>query len=213
MKKHLIIFAIIAVTFIACEEPITFTEPQPAEYKSAKKFPKKITGKYISTEDSSTLVIKEHSIVRKYDFTIKIHSNQLDSNIIRVGDSIIDLKTNNRFVIISEADSITCRLHVKDTLFLISDENVLKKYQGFYFLNLKKGDQRWEVKQLKKYKNGVKISSINSKEDLDKLKAITATQPDSLLPITFTINKQQFKEFLKQGGFAEEETFLKVKKK
>jgi hypothetical protein len=59
----------------------------------------------------------------------------------------------------------------------------------------------------------VKISSINSKEDLDKLKAITATQPDSLLPITFTINKQQFKEFLKQGGFAEEETFLKVKKK
>jgi len=199
--------------FVSCEDPITFTEPQPAGFKTAKKFPKKLSGKYISIKDSSMLVVKEHSIIRKYDFNIKIHSNQLDSNIIRVGDSIIDLKTNDRFVIINETDSITCRLHVKDTLFLISDENVLKKYQGYYFLNLKKGDQRWEVKQLKLYKNGVTISSINSKEDLEKLKAITATEPDSLLPVTFTISKQQFKEFIKQGGFAEEETFLKVKKK
>jgi len=211
MKKIRNIITVIAfTTIIACEPPVTFTEPQPPDTENLTTFPKKIRGEYLSSMNNSTLKITDNSIFRIYNQVSKIQIKQLDSNLRLSGDTIINLKTNEKSIVKRSGDTLIENIHCIDTIFVISEKNVLRKYKGYYFLNTLYEENKWEVIKIELSKGKLTVSSISDKEDFEQLKEITESAQDTI-PQTFSMNKKQFKEFVKNDGFRESETFVKQK--
>lgn len=210
MKRLNFYFVLLVLALLSCEEPATFTEPQPKGTSSLNKFPKRIQGKFLSMDDSSFLYIDKISVKRQYDYKGKIHSNELESSIERHGDTLIDIHTNQFALILHESDSIHFRVNILDTLFLLSEENILKKYKGSYFLNLKVGEDKWEVKRLNYSMGKVQISSIESDEEINILNEITKIT-DTTSSKTYSPSKKEFRLFLKKGGFSNYEEFKRAR--
>lgn len=201
----------ILVGLFSCEPSVTFNEPQPVGKKALLEFPKSLTGEYISLTDSSTLKIQNQIIERIYDRNYKIAKSELDSNYKIVGDTLIDLTSNEKTDFVEIGDSLQIHIYNVDTLFQISDSDVLKKFKGYYFINSLYEEGRWEVRKVKSTKNQIIISSISTENEIKNLQEITEAPQDTIPPYSFKTSKKQFKEFLKQGGFAEEEIFVRVR--
>jgi hypothetical protein len=212
LKQLKIIAAIIFLTsLVACEPPITFTEPQPADTKNISNFPKRIKGVYLSLSDSSTLAIQDQLIQRTYDFNYKIHPNQLDSTSKLSDDTLINLITKEREIIKRSGDSLFIHIHHVDTLFIMNYDNVVRKFKSFYFLNMRYNETSWLVQKIQVSKSQLVISSISTPEDLENLMEITATTHDTIGNPTFTTTKRQFKKFVRNDGFRKDEIFVKLK--
>ncbi len=211
-QLKLIATFIILTSMFACEPPATFNEPQPTDTDNLSKFPKRLQGQYLSLADSSTLSISDKLIQRFYDFDYKIHPSQLDSTSRLSGDTIIDLKTNEKHLIKRVGDSLITHVHYIDTLFQMNYDNVVRKFKGYYFLNKRYDKTSWEVKKIELTKGQLVISSIAAKLDIDNLKEITETPTDTVPPYKFTATKKQFKEFIRNDGFSDSETFVRQKK-
>lgn len=213
MKPLKIIFALsILTSLVACETPVTFTEPQPPETDNLSSFPGRLKGVYLNLSDSSTLSINDKLIQRTYDFDYKIHLNQLDSTVRLLGDTLINLETNEREIIKRDGDSLKIHIHNIDTIFQMDFDNVVRKFKGYYFLNTRYDKTNWAVEKMKLSKGQLIISSISTKEDIENLKEITETTQDTLTNYNFTATKRQFKEFVKNDGFSDSEIFMKLKK-
>lgn len=202
---------IILISLFACEPPVTFNEPQPTDTNNLSKFPDRLQGKFISLADNSALVIGDKLIQRIYDFDEIIHPSQLDSNLRLSGDTIINLTTNTREVVKREGDSLVTHIHYVDTLFLMDYDNVVRKFKGYYFLNKRYEKESWEVKKIELLKGQLVVSSISTEQDIDNLKTITESTQDTVAPYKFATTKKQFKEFIKNDGFNDSETFVRQK--
>lgn len=209
--KRILIF-ILLTSFLACEPPVTFSEPQPINKNNLAEFPNRIQGLYLSTKDSSTLSIEKNLIQRIYDYQYKIHPNQLDSTSRIDGDKIINLKDNQQIPIKRVGDSLLANIHYNDTLFTLTKDNVLRKYKGYYFLNKRFEKKGWEVKKIGFSKGQMTISSISTKFDIENLKEITENIEDTIAPYNITTTKRQFKKFVKNDGFRDKEIFIKLRK-
>ena len=213
MKPLRIISAIIILTsLVACEPPVTFTEPQPVDTDNLSKFPRRLKGVYLSLSDSSILSINDKLIQRTYDFDYKIHPNQLDSTARLSGDTLINLETKERELIKRDGDSLKIHIHSVDTLFQMDYDNVVRKFKGYYFLNTRYDKTRWKVEKMNLSKGQLILSSISTKEDIKNLKEITETTQDTVTNYNFTATKKEFKKFVKNDGFSDSETFVKLKK-
>ena len=191
---------------------VTFNEPQPTDTDNLSKFPYRLQGQYLSLADNSILVIGDKLIQRIYDFDLKIHPSQLDGNSRLSGDTIINLTTNTREVVKRDGDSLVTHIHYIDTLFLMDDENIVRKFKGYYFLNKRYYKESWEVKKIQLSKGQLVVSSISTKQDIENLKTITESTQDTAAPYKFATTKKQFKEFIKNDGFSDSETFVRQKK-
>jgi hypothetical protein len=118
---------------------------------------------------------------------------------------------NSKEVVKRNGDSIITHVHYIDTLFQINYDNVVRKFKGYYFLNKRYDKESWEVQKMKLSKGKLMISSISDKNDIESLKTITESSEDTVAPYNFTASKKQFKEFLKNNGFSDSETFVKLK--
>ena len=213
MKRLKFITTIIILTSLfSCKPPVTFNEPQPTDTDNLSKFPNRLQGQYLSLADNSTWVIGDKLIQRIYDFDQKIHPSQLDSNSRLSGDTIINLTTNTREVVKREGDSLVTHIHYIDTLFQMDYDNVVRKFKGYYFLNKRYDKESWEVKKIELSKGQLVVSSISTKQDIENLKTITESTQDTVAPYKFATTKKQFKEFIKNDGFTDSETFVRQKK-
>lgn len=197
---------------IACEPPVTFNEPQPTDTANLSIFPNRLQGQYLSLKDNSILSIGDKLILRIYDYDYKIHPNQLDSAARLSGDTIIDLKTNEKTIIKRDGDSLITHVHYIDTLFQMDFDNVVRKFKGYYFLNTRYDKTSWEVKKIELSKGQLVVSTISTKEDIEDLITLTESTQDTIAPYKFEATKRQFKEFIKNDGFSDSETFVRQKK-
>jgi len=213
MKRIKFITTIIILSsMVACAPPVTFNEPQPTDTDNLAEFPNRLQGHYLSSADSSALIIDSKTVQRIYDFYYKIHSRQIDTNSRLSGDTIINLTTNTREIVKRDGDSLVTHIIYIDTLFQIDYDNVVRKFKGFYFLNKRLDKDSWEVKKIELSKGQLIVSSISSKEDIENLKAITESTQDTVAPYNFAATKKQFKEFVKSKGFTDSEKFIRQKK-
>ena len=212
MRRKTVFFTMLSALFLfACQPPVTFDKPQPADVSALSHFPGRLQGEYISEQDNSNLIVTENALIRIYDFDLKTHVSLLDSSMQLIGDSLFDLNTNKGIPVQIEGDSIVQHIYESDTLFAINQENVLKKFKGYYFVNILSADNTWRVQKLELTKGKLVLSSINNREDLDQLKAITETTQDTV-PYIFSPTKRQFKDFVRSEGFRNKETFFKTRK-
>jgi len=97
-----------------------------------------------------------------------------------------------------------------DTLFCFSEDNVLKKYKGYYFLNSRQNKHSWYVQKLKLQKGLLTIGTISTKEELETLEKINESPIDTTTyQISFT--RKQFHDYLDNDGFSKTDTFIRVK--
>ncbi len=146
-----------------------------------------------------------------FDYDQKVHPDQLDSSSRISGDTLINLKTNERVAITHDGDSLVEHIHYVDTLFQMDYDNVARNFKGYCFLNIRHGKDRWEVKKVQLSKGHLVISSISSEPDVDNLKTLTETTQDTVGPYNFTTTKRQFKKFIKSDGFSDSEVFVRQK--
>jgi len=211
MKKQVFLSLVLMLALLAaCQPPVVFDAPQPTDVKALSAFPKRIQGKYLSTADNSVLSITPNSLIRIYDFDEKVHLSQLDSNQQLIGDTLFDLKSNRGMLVVIEGDSIVQHVSYTDTLFSINALNILKKYKGYYFVNISTTSDTWQVKKLELSRSTLTLSNINTKEDIDQLKALTENAQDTT-PYVFSPTRRQFKNFVRNEGFRDSEKFMKMK--
>lgn len=211
MKElRLISIIIILTSLVACQPPVTFTEPQPVDTDNLSNFPRRLKGDYLSLSDSSILSINDKLIQRTYDFDYKIHPNQLDSIARLSGDTLINTETNERKLIKRDGDSLKIHIHSVDTLFQMDYDHVVRKYKGYYFLNTRYEKASWAVEKMNLLKGQLVISSISTEKEIENLKEITGTVQDTLTNYNFIVTKKQFKKLVKNDGFSESETFVKL---
>jgi len=207
----------LALTFLACEPEVSFTEPQPSELGESSKFKNKFRGKFLCVEDSSILRIDKTSIIQKWHFEVETER-----------DSIIDIKKgigsfkydseDEDLKITANEDSTHFVIDYKKTIFDLSNSNVLKYDKGIYFLNDKKTSSTWDVKILHFNEDGVLLLrdlDLN-KEDLEKLKTITEVEVEKDVDGDITEYKLQptrkeLKEILNSGFFEAGEEFIRIR--
>lgn len=210
MKKLFAFTIFIAVfSLCGCEPVATFIQPQPDNVKSLTAFPASIQGDYLAADQASVLTISNALVTRHYDFDFKENRDSLGSSYKILNDTLIYLPNMNREKILVEGDSIVRHANWIDTLFLISPENILKKFKGYYFLNLRFSDNAWEVKKLSLKKGVLTVGSIADKSDINKLKEITETTSDTTTTY-FNLTRKQFRIFVRQNGFSQLETFKRM---
>lgn len=193
----------------SCEPAVTFDQPQPDGVKSLASFPQRLQGTYVAADGASIVTVNDKLVTRHYDFDVKEHKDSLGASYTLAGDTLIDQDNGTREKVVVRGDTVIQRANWTDTLFNISADNILKKFKGYYFLNNRHGESSWEVKKLSLKKSVLTVGRISDEEDIRRLKEITEVTSDTI-PTRFTLTRRQFKSFIRQEGFGEEETFNRV---
>jgi len=199
--KHILFYPVLFLVLMGCGPVVTFNQPQPEGVDSLTVIPKKLVGTYFTKDGITSLVIDKKSMVFHSVYDVKQHKDSLNwdsmtadekNQILIVGDSVVEHVTDT------------------DTLFFLSENNVLKKYKGYYFLNSKRSEHSWFVQKLKLQKGLLTIASISTKEELATLEKINESPIDS---VTYQVDfsKKQFHDYLDNDGFSEVDTFVRVK--
>lgn len=196
MKNAIIPFLLIL--FVSCQQ-VTFDKPQPEGVKELRELPEKLWGEYISDKGHCKLYIDVNSILCTYEYEVACHK-----------DSAMRQEFCNP-PIRSEGDTLVYLVNYTDSLFRVSDNNVMKKYKGYYFMSLRETTNSWVVSKIKLKKGKLTISNIATKDEIDLLEKINESPLDSSsMNLSFT--RKQFRRFIDEEGFSDEETFTKTGK-
>jgi hypothetical protein len=210
MKKYPIFFSCIIAVFLYSCDTVTFDQPQPGSVKPLSAFPKKIQGKYISTNQASVITIADELMTIVYDYDEKIHKDSIRSYYKLIGDTLIDVNNGSKKKIVVNGDTIVQHQNWTDTIFHISQDNILKQFKGYYFLNEQIQPNVWTITKIR-LKNGVlTIGRISKENEIVQLREITETTADTT-STHFNLTKRQFKNFVQHHGFSDEETYTRMR--
>ena len=199
----------ILLFFFGCNGDIaTFDKPQPSDGRVLAAFPVNIRGSYFRKSDQSMISVSSDMIVTAYDFDYRGLPGQLDSAEFELHhDTLVNRLTDFKQKVTYKGDSIFAHLHlVTDTMFAISNTNVLKKDKGYYFLNDMVRENEWTVHIMSLRKGMLTIGYIRDSADIKLLKDISGGTGDST-GYHFNPSRKQLESFVKQNGFRERDTF------
>jgi hypothetical protein len=182
MKYRLYTLAVLGlVLFFSCQPPVVFGEPQPAGLKSLSVIPRSYQGIYWCNVDSATLYVDEKAFIKRKELQVSLTRAEIDSS--------ADLELRNGRLFVSEwetdfpaeekGDTIVSKVVIRDTLFSIGDEQILKPYKGHLILNSKLNENAWAV--LVASHKGAGLLSLSRAEVPENL-----TQLDSITPVKIT---------------------------
>ncbi len=177
MKRNLIILLVL-IFFIGCGPYIWFKVPQPEGRENLLEFPDELTGKYSSVYDTSTIRIESDKIIREYRENLVMTKVEFREE---AGDSISEdtsftFADNWDITVNSFGDSVKVFSRKDEELFKISDQQVLREYKGYYFLNYKDSNDYWKVKILNMVKDTLEFDDILSDDDMENIRNITVVE-------------------------------------
>ncbi len=219
MNPLYILLVTLIILSSCIEDRIKFEEPQPSNQKDLKRIPKKLRGTYFSTSDSTYLAINDITIIDcmnaefrtlKDSLDIEIDSTKIvnqSSNSIKVeyGKIALLLKTYG--------DSIFVKYSYRDTLFEISERQILRRLKGHYFLNYMWSETNWRVRRLTFENDLLTFSKVRLPKDITSLQEITnvrTIESDSGKVIGYKLKptRGEMKKLMKQS-FSETKSYKK----
>ena len=110
-----------------------------------------------------------------------------------------------------KGDTIIAYYFYSDTIFRISEKNILKSFKRKYYLNMYRNSSEWEVKQLFLDNDTLWINAIavDDKKLLEHLPTFKEKDTKFVSKYRIDPTKRQFKKFVKQGGFMDKEKYIK----
>jgi len=199
--KRLFLLLILILAIASCVPVVTFNQPQPEGVDSLTVIPRKLFGQYLAKNGGGLLNIDRNFMILHYDYDVKQPKDSIDWTNLTPEE-----KSKYRVV----GDSVIEHITDVDTLFRFSEDNVLKKFKGYYFLNSIYGKHSWMVHKLKLEKGLLTIGSISTKEELKTLDKINESPIDTTTyQIKFT--RKQFHEYIDNEGFSKVDTFIRIR--
>jgi hypothetical protein len=200
---------------------VKFEEPQPPDVDNETSIKSRVQGKYLNLADSSILIISEKRLVKISDLEVKVSKKEADTsaNYSLQGDTLTYVEKDNRYKIKIKflRDTLFGTYKWMDTIFSISDKNLLRWFKGCYFLNSKTEDNLWSVQQLDYHWNGeLELNEISGNKEIDNLKIITDVEEikdssDKVISYHVNPTKREFKKFLRKNVFSDKNSFIKIK--
>ena len=217
--KSFLLFGIALLLLQSCEYGILYDQPQPGGIENLNNFPQKLIGKYCDDSSNVDIVIEKNRVIKISYYDIEASKAEIDTlkDCKLIGDSLFlgDVQQFIHVDIIN--DSVFGVLTTPDTLFTISQFNILRKLKSDYFLSLIHESGNWQVIRLRQFKKeNIEFSVIPQSVDFDKLNSITPIEQlkdhnDSILNYKVSPTFKQFEGMIRQGLFNKSEVYHKVK--
>ncbi|WP_375558751.1 hypothetical protein ACE193_13495 [Bernardetia sp. OM2101] len=223
MKPRIYLFLLILLSSCGDYEYVRFETAQPSGEKAQKSFARKMKGEYLSCLDKNDkLVIDDKLILNYITFEFISHRNDLEFD----STTVIDRANNEDLQKLFEGqnwniefigDTIKGSFVNIDTVFQISDEQVLKKFKGSYFLNIKEDENFWRVNRLDLTKDSLFIGYITPSDTLlnydfvIKNEKLDASDSSKTIEYVISPSRKEFKELMKPNSFEEIGCYCKKK--
>ena len=160
MKRNTLILFVLLLTLTTCGPDVKYTEPQPKGISNLKSIPTEYHGSFKNLTDSTSIIIDSFSIKKEWKSTELIHRDSLEKElkmpikndtILIIKDKLLLDKTAESLLLTIKFcnDSAKVRVRGLETLFALSDSQLVRAYKSFCFLNFKTKDGYWLVKTLK----------------------------------------------------------------
>lgn len=205
LKRTLIAFGV--GLLFACQPSVIFGEPQPADTEPLSEIPRDYQGIYWCKVDSVSMFVDDHAFIKRKEFMIKLTKAEIDSS--------NDLELRNGRLFVSDwetdfpadekGDTVISKIVIRDTIFSIRDEQILKPYKGHLIMNTKLEDNAWAV-LVASHKGAGLLSLARAEipENLEQLDSITALKKltesnDFQKQIYITPTAKQFGYILERG--------------
>ena len=176
MKKTVCLLLFIFLFFPGCGPNIWFTSPQPEGKKNLDVFPNELIGKYVSPKDNSVLIIHNNKVIKQFHEQLlmskKEYRNETGDSIAR--DTSFLFTDNWHIKVKSFGDSVNVFSWKDEVQFELSEDQHLRKYRGFYFLNTRDTSDYWKVKILSLHDDTLEYDDILTIDEIEKIKKIAA---------------------------------------
>ena len=218
--KKVIAFTVLAMLFTSCREdafvgmPVDyyFHSPQPDNVSELKCFPSKFMGRYAFGD--TLLFITDKTIYSQTRAIIVEHRDILKDSVkekisYKDGKLIADGVV---FDVLEKTDSLYLRTTLTDTLFVLSDSQKAKRFNGSLILS-HKDSIFWKVNMLTFIKDSLKWRHLSSKEDYRELKTIvknSKADADTTV-VNLKPTKKEFRKILSMQKMGWEKGYKKVR--
>jgi len=193
--------------FTSCEPPVVFGEPQPVGVKSLSQIPDNYKGIYWCKVDSASLFVDDRAFIKRKEFLIKLTKAEIDSsNDLELQNGRLYVNDwESSFPIEEKGDTIVSKVVMRDTIFSIGEEQILKSFKGHLILNTKLDENAWAV--LVASHKGLGILSLARAEIPENLSQLDSITPVKILSehdkegtqIYITPTAEQFARILDRG--------------
>jgi len=200
---------LVIILLTSCEDLIRFEVPQPVGRANEKSIPKKFLGAYTSLTDEDSLVITENQILSYHEYNIASILDSADRIKYKTDTVFSGLEGDTKVTVTILNDSIFEHLNAIDTVFDFSRGDILRKFKGYYFANHETSKNNWFVTKLGITKKGLVLGTISDSKELETLRELTNTKSDTVY--NFNPTRKELKRILKNGGFKNEQRFVKIK--
>ncbi len=184
MKRTILILLVVCLTLTTCGPEVKFAEPQPQGFSNRKSIPQEYQGNFKSLSDSTFIRIDSFSIKKEWRTTELIQRDSLEKELKMSikGDTTLIIKDKLLLDNTSESlmltikfynDSAKVRVKGLETLFALSDSQLVRSYKSYCFLNFKTKDGFWLVKTLCVKGNLLDYSELIDSKEIENIKDIT----------------------------------------
>ncbi|MEN8119539.1 MAG: hypothetical protein ABFS35_04305 [Bacteroidota bacterium] len=206
--KQISFITIIIIFLLSCMPDVRFEEAQPEGKRNLKKFPQTYRGKYLNLNDSSVLTISSREISREWNQFSVIDKDSLfiELDTIFEDDIVLKLSDNWQIEVKLIGDSAEIKSHRMHSVFSISENDKLRKYKGYLFLNYFLAENSWDVEVLKKENDSLRFEKLVYVSDIDTLSEII-----NMETVTDTVSNK-IQEYILKPKRKELRQILKAKK-
>ena len=210
------------IIFSGCWDQIKFETPQPLGIEPQHFFDKMIQGSFVNcTNPDDKIIIERNQIQNRRSSLSKVLRKDIKLTSIDSIDANNDEQLIKYYKIIGRTidiinDTISWSEETIDTLFTISENHVLKKFEGSYFLNYKLKEVHWEPIKMNFIGDSLCISQIIPSDNLLRFDFITKQiETDELdnkeiASYLFKPSLREFKKLLQSNVFEITECYCKM---
>ncbi len=184
MKRTILIILIICLTLTTCGPDVKFVEPQPQGISNLNSIPKAYHGYYKNQSDSTYLIIDSFSIKKEWRSTEWINRDSMEKELkipiksdttLQIKDKLMLDKITDRLTLAISLGKDSAKIRIKgfETLFALSDSQLVRTYKRFCFLNFRTKDGYWLVKTLRLKGDLLDYSELIDSKDIDDFNDVT----------------------------------------
>ncbi len=201
--------------FWQCEPPVQFSGAQPKGVDQRYTFEEAHQGIFYCASDSAWVLLTPNTLYKEKAYSFFLDRAEFESEAAEqsYGDQVF-LKELNQYAEINYVNDsmLFCTTYLRDTLFSVDKDHVLKMYKGRYVLNTRLTNENWDVKLLSVDAAGdLTLEQTKYPDDLRQLQAITSTEDISYRgreQVLINPTKIEFKKLLKTKLIFEECNFF-----
>lgn len=215
-KNPILINALLLLVFTilvcSCKRsyPITFSEAQPTGVRNLSEIPRILHGIYINPVDSTELIINKQIIKTRFVFEFKFHKDEFQNSDVNKNDSLPNASGESKSIMRMDGDSVIIRDEYIDTVFLLNQDQVLKKFDSCFYVSTKTDGLGWGVSRIEVSKDKIVLSYLSEVEDIEKLSQITERSLEPNIQNVITLTKKEFRDFIEDGGFRSSVSYIRT---